>query len=494
MQFLSLNTQTLEFGFTTLSNQFILEYLPNTSNAEYVKVYLYALMHVQAGSYLSGPGDIAEALGMQESDVLSAFRYWERRNLVVRLQDKPLRYEFVPILLVNQQGMQISNKQHQAVNDVLYSLFGEKRVLHGSEISMVQEWIEDLGLSLEVIMIFLQYTINLKGFNFSFQTANKDIVKLKEAGVSSIDEVEAYLSGEQEYALGAKGVLNRFRNYRNPTQDEITLYKKWRRDKKLSHEDILEACKETTKGNASFAYLDGIINGLVSRGDSSTSIKELLDKDEKETALAKQILQALGLPSAKRNLTQGVKNTVQSLLQSASLDLILFVCQGLAIRGGKLNDVAEELSLLTKANITDVESAKQFYLSNAQSDALLRKLYDVLAIKREPNTADRQVLLQWKSNYGFSDEIVLKCAGFASGKNLPIPYMNKILESWHSRGLNTIEKIEEAQAKHLESKEQEEKVGQAYKKRVSHQNYPQRSYAEDEFNVWQPEIANEDIV
>lgn len=494
MQFLSLNEQNLEFGFTTLSNQFILEYLPNTSNADYVKVYLYALMHVQAGARMEGMKDIADALGMQENEVLSAFRYWERRNLLVRLQDKPLRYEFVPILLANQQVGSNLGKQYQAVNDVLYSLFGEKRVLHGSEISMVQEWIEDLGLSLEVIMIFLQYTINLKGHNFSFQTANKDIIKLKEAGVSSIDEVEAYLSGEQEYALGAKSVLNRFRNYRNPTQDEIALYKKWRRDKKISHEDILEACKETTKGNASFAYLDGIITGLISRGDASSTIKELLEKDESETELAKQILNALGLPSAKRNITQGVKTTVQSIVESASIDLILFVCQGLALRGGKLSDLAEELNLLSKANIIDVEKAKQYYLSNSQSDALLRQVYDVLAIKREPNTADRQLLIQWKNNFSFSDEIVLKCAGFAIGKNLPIPYMNKILESWHARGLNTIEKIEEAQARHMESVGLQEKTKQSQSKRVLHQEYPQRSYVEQDYNVWQPDIVNEESV
>ena len=489
VSFLSLNKEWLEYGHTTLANAFVLEYLPNTSNADYIKVYLYGLMHAQAGNSDLSARQIAEALGFAEEDVVRAFRYWERRKLVLRVQDKPLRFEYLPAALANQYADSSLSRQYQELNDVLYALFGEKRLLHGSEISMVQEWIEDLTIPLEVVMIFLQYTINMKGYHFSFHAANKEIVKMKDAGVSGIDEVESYLSGEQEYSLGAKSVLNRFRNYRNPTEDEIVLYKKWRKELQLSHEDILEACRETTKGNASFAYLDGILKGLTSRSGSGKNIKELIQSDEQETAEAKAVLTALGMADAKRNITAGVKAAVQALQQSYSKELILHVCGVVALRGGKMSDLAQELEFLRKANVSSAEEARAYYAANTRTDKLLRGLYDALGIKREPNSADRQTVLQWQSSYGFSEEIIYKCAEYARDKQMPIPYMQKILESWHARGLNTLEKIEEARQKFLDSRDKDEtKPEPPRKKRVLHQDYQQREYAETDYNFWQPDF------
>ncbi len=489
--FLSLNKDWLEHGFTTLSNRFVLEYLPNTSNADYIKVYLYGLMYAQMGNPELSSKQIADALGFTEEEVIKAFRFWERRKLVVRLQDKPLRYEYVPCALSAQYSNQEISNLYQELNDVLYSLFGEKRLLHGSEISLVQEWIEDLDIPLEVVMIFLQYMINLKGYHFTFHSANKEIVKMKESGASGIEEVEAYLSTEQEYTLGAKGVLNRFRNYRNPTQDEIALYRKWRKEKNLTHDDIMEACKETTKGNASFAYLDGIINGLISRSEKNQSLKELIQTDEEETAEVKKILSALGMAAAKRNITTGIKNTVRTLVENYDTELILYVCNGIAMRGGKLSDLAQELEFLKKDNIITVPSAKAFYEANSNADKLLRNIYDTLALQREPNSNDRKQLLQWQTDFGFGDEIILKCAEFASGKKLPFPYMQKILESWFTRGYDSIEKINEAQERFQETRSTEKESAAAPKgKRVSHQDYQQRKYEEQDYNMWKPDFGN----
>ena len=125
-------------------------------------------------------------------------------------------------------------------------------------------------------MLFIQHMISTKGINFSFNTANKEITKLKSAGVRNYDEAEHYFTVQENYAKGAKAIYNRFRRYsKNPTEDEINLYAKWIKDYGLSHEDIIAACAETTKGEASFAYLDAIIKGIVSRRkDGSQSIKQ----------------------------------------------------------------------------------------------------------------------------------------------------------------------------------------------------------------------------
>ncbi len=482
MDTIALSKEWLEYGNTTLNNAFILEYLP-VANGEYVKVYLYALLHAQAKQSISLQS-IAEALGMEEADVTKAFRFWERRKLVVRTQDKPLAYEFVPVVLAKMQGNVLA--KYQELNDVLYSIFGEKRVLHGSENAQVQEWLEELQLPLDLIMIFLQYMIELKGIDFRFATANKEIIKMKTAGVKTVEDAENYFSIQSKYEKGAKAVLTRFRNYRQATEDEILLYKKWVDEFGLAQSDILSACTETTKGNASFAYLDGILKGIVERKDKNQTVQAFLDNGNQEYENMKKILIAFGLPAGKRDINQAKKAMLQPLLDAYNVNYLEFIANKVALRGGKINHFSEELEHLASMQITSIEAASRYYTANAQADKLLRSLYDTMAIQAVPNLADRNLLLMWQVDYGFTEDILQKAASLARGKTAPIKYMQSRIEDWHIKKLTTIAEIENDIAYFRNEYQKTNTETQSNTKRVSHQNYTQRSYDKDDFNYWVP--------
>ena len=68
-------------GITYISNRFFDEYMPS-ANGEYVKVFLYLLRLVQAGTLTLSPAMLADVFDHTEKDILRAFIYWERMDLL----------------------------------------------------------------------------------------------------------------------------------------------------------------------------------------------------------------------------------------------------------------------------------------------------------------------------------------------------------------------------------------------------------------------------
>ncbi len=156
MALFSLNKDWIRNGTTSLSNTFILDIMPCTSNADYIKVYLYCLMHAQANSDDVSIDSIASALGFEKEYVLKAISFWERRNLIVRLQDKPLKFELVPSAIASLS--QDDDKEFELFKDALFGIFNEKRKLHGGEYRIAYEWHDELGFPIDIIMLFLLFT------------------------------------------------------------------------------------------------------------------------------------------------------------------------------------------------------------------------------------------------------------------------------------------------------------------------------------------------
>ena len=146
--------------------------------------------------------------------------------------------------------------------EAVYAAFGDRRKVKPSEISMAWEWVKDIGLSPEAVLMLLHHCIGQRGVNFSFRIAERLAVSMKEAGVQSPDDAEAFLQHDQAVHEGTRKTLSRMGKRRLPTDDELALYEKWITDWQFEPQAILDACREMTSGDPSFKYLDGILNRL----------------------------------------------------------------------------------------------------------------------------------------------------------------------------------------------------------------------------------------
>ena len=299
----------LRFGVTPVENLFIQEYLP-AARGDYVKVYLYALYISAHPKKELSAAEIAQELGMPQSDVEGALRYWERRHLLVRLTDNPPAYQLkspAQLLLSGEAGME-ADSAFVAFSEDIYALFGDRRKVRPSEIAQAYEWVQDLGLRQETVLMLLSHCLSTRGAQFSFKLAEPEAVRMREANVVTAEDAEAFFAHSKKVQDGARAVLRRLGKRRQPSQDELDLYRKWTQEWRYEPDAILEACAETTKGEPTFAYLDGILNGIRARAERGEAprraqqLRQQMSADQEKRASVRAFAAELGLRGAPDTL------------------------------------------------------------------------------------------------------------------------------------------------------------------------------------------------
>lgn len=467
------------FDVTPLDNQFILEYMP-TAKGDDVKVYLYGLMrcyHPEEGMSIA---QISHELNMTEEAVLAAYRHWERKGLVRRVSDKPPAYRYVSTTQQLMMGAAVpTDANYEAFAEALYAAFGNDRRLHGKEISLCYEWVEELGLPTEVVVLLVQHMIALKGKNFSIASAQKLAVMLAEQKATTAEDAEMLLRREKNVWEGSRRLVRRMGKRREPSEDEMNLYRKWLREWNYTPEAIEAACAETTKGEPNFAYLDGILRGMMQRqGRASSSGKEVARQREAEqerTRPLKELLAAMNLRGVSINEgTLAVYDAMRKLYPDA---IILLAGREVAQHGGDLTDVMAMLDSWQERGLrTEVEVQAHIDRFNRQT-ALLRKLYDRWGLRGRATAADRTLLTRWTEEWGFTEEMVLFTAGLVRGADKPMAVLNKKLETYQAKGIRTEEAAASEEKRYQAQYAQGAPRPAPQGKVVREQQYEQREYA-----------------
>ena len=65
------------------------------------------------------------------------------------------------------------DEAYEAFAQAVYAAFGDRRKLHGGETVLAYEWVEQLKLPAEVVLMLIQHMIATRGINFSFKAAQK---------------------------------------------------------------------------------------------------------------------------------------------------------------------------------------------------------------------------------------------------------------------------------------------------------------------------------
>ena len=160
---------------TAVPNAFFCEYMPAAPDS-HVKVYLYGLMCAHGGAQEEGDllDDVARSLALSRDEVECAMRYWERCRLVERVKDTPPVYRFLSVqqaMLKRREAPR--DEAYEAFAQAVYAAFGDRRKLHGGETVLAYEWVEQLKLPAEVVLMLIQHMIATRGINFSFKAAQK---------------------------------------------------------------------------------------------------------------------------------------------------------------------------------------------------------------------------------------------------------------------------------------------------------------------------------
>ena len=461
------------FDVTPVDNQFIQEYLP-LARGDDVRVYLYGLMqcyHPEADLTLA---QMSRDLGLTEETVERAYQYWERKGLVRRVSDHPPVYQYVSLRqrMISGGGTQL-DPDYEAFVDSVYGVFDHGRRLHGGEIRTCYEWVEDLKLPPEAVIMLLKHMERNHGKNFSIKSAQQIAMQMAMEGVGTVEEAEAFLSRDEGIYQGTRAVLKRLGKRNLPSEDQLAMYRKWVTDWGFTPEAVLESCAETAKGDPSMGYLDGVL------------------KNTRERAKAGKTIEA-GEVRRAREESEGLRKTLKALrsgsVREESLDwyrkiraefsepMLMLAARECGRSEGSLDDVEKLLRSWQQKNITSPEEAEAYIRRFRAQGDLMKELRKLWGLSSLTGTKNREMLASWEE-MGFSPELILTAAESAVGTDRPMYYLDTVLRSYAARNIRTKEEMLREREAHRA------KSAGAGGKKVSAQQYVQRDYSEPEETI-----------
>lgn len=471
----------LKFGVTPLDNIFILDYLP-AAKGDYVKVYLYALFLSQHPKEEMSIAEMAQDLSMTESEVDGALRYWERRRLIARVSDNPPVYRMISPLQLYATGAQNleADGPFVAFSEDVYALFGDRRKVTPAEIALAYEWVQDMGLPQETVLMLLAHSIATRGVQFSFKSAQAEAARMCAAGALTAEDAEAFFAHTRKVHDGTRAVLRRLGKRRQPSQDEMDLYRKWMDEWKYAPEAILEACSETTKGEPTMAYLDGILNGIRTRAakagtkaESKEDMLRQLQSDKGDMAAVQKFALALGVKTPPSALL----STYQRLCSEHNPELVLLAAEQSKLAQRGVDAVEQYLEIYRKNNLTTRREAEAYIHEVREANKALYRIFEACGHKSAPTAPDRALYKKWRA-MGFTEEMMLLAAAQAVSAESKPPYIDKVLEAWHAAGVTDPAQVAARKNVRKPAAQAAAKPG----KQVGAQQYTQREYTESELD------------
>ena len=465
-----LDENAIAYGVTPVENRFLLDCLP-AAKGDYIKVYLWGLFacaHKGAEYTLE---EMAQEIFLSVPEIEAALRYWERRGLVTRLSDDPPKYRFYSAVQRSQASAAADvDTEYVAFAEAVYAAFGDRRKASPSEISLAWEWVQDVGLPPEAVLMLLHHCMAQKGPHFSFKAAEKLAVSMKEAGVATPDDAESFLQHNQTVHDGVRKVLSRMGKRRLATDDELALYEKWVSDWQFQPQAILDACREMTSGDPSFKYLDKILEGLRSRSEARTG-EQVSRQLEREREVFTRLGSRLSGPAASREY--------QEMLKIQPHGVLLLAADYCRRNNIILEDMHWVLERWKKKGYQTEESVKEYLDKQSGMRNLLREVFEACGHRGNPTIADTILYQKWHRDWGYNQEMI--CAAAEQARNAEggkIPYLDKVLETWHEAGITDIAQVQARKAP-------------AKQKTVSEQLYTQRKYTEEELLAVSDDLIEE---
>ena len=454
MAFCAFDDGAALFDSTPVENMFITEYMLRAPG-NFVKVYLYGLMLCYHSAARMSLASMGKDLDMPEEEVERAFRYWEREGLVRRTGDNPVRYTYynlkqITLARAENPGEKLYNREF--TDEIRRKLDGQ--TLSSADYEAIFDWIDVLELPEEVVLMLLENERQKsRTGRVSIAIASRTAREWAQSGVRTVEDAEKMLILDSAREKELRRLLARLGQRHAPSEDEKEMYKKWVDEWGFTAEAVQEACRETTKGTPTMAYLDGIL--LRQHQLGRHDVQQILGGITSEKTardFAREVFAGLG--------RTGVTPTADDLAlidgwrRDGSSDALILLAVTAAHRragGGTMDDVGAWLERWKRLGLTTPEAVTAHNNRQKALNTQLREIYDAAGVEKKTNQPDRDLLCAWMGEMGMSMELVLLAAQYARGSGAPMMTMNRILSDWQRAGVRTTEAARAEHDSHVRS-------------------------------------------
>jgi len=297
----------VDSGYTLVSNDFIDNFMP-AANPAFVLIYLYLIRNSHKNL---DTATMAETFSMLESDILRAFKYWDKSGLIKYEQNEgSINISFAVTPKKNKAKKAVAIETTREIvpsakpkynpielemykND--YAEIGELfefcehtlgKTLSDTELSTLYSFYDWLKLPVELIKFLLEYCAGNGHRRIKYIEAVA--IDWAENNIKSVKEAKSHLNVfNKDYreimsALGLGG--------RTPATKELEFMDKWYKEWGLPLTLILEGCSKTViaVGKAQFAYADKILESwFLAEAKTIDDVKNL-EAAHKEKAAPKE--------------------------------------------------------------------------------------------------------------------------------------------------------------------------------------------------------------
>lgn len=290
----------IDLGETSIANIFIDIFMP-MADGLYVKVYL--LGYKNACDYSDNPkfnnSSIAKNLNVPLSDVVTAWKFWESKNIVKihkanELDDFDFSIEFLDLKKLYMENIVVNTKSIKSNTDSIVSVAENPsiRKMFNSINHIVGRHL-DPGEKISILEMMNKYNMNPEMIVYAYEhvkdkTGSSKPVKYIEGIIRNWydsnlytpqDVADSFTVRSERYML-YKTIFNELGFSRQPSRSEKQLIDEWFDKFNMDIELILEACSKSKNiSNPSISYINGIIKSW-----NAKSIKKLSDLEKDDQA------------------------------------------------------------------------------------------------------------------------------------------------------------------------------------------------------------------
>ena len=467
MPFCIYSQELLNTSFTLLENVFIKEYIPDAPS-KCVEVYVYGLyLCSQSAAIDNSISVMAQALSMDEDDIITAYTYWEEMGLVQILNKKSPEVVYLQIKSSENILKRIKPGKYSKFNSEMQNIICG-RLITPNEFNEYYNFLETTLFQPEALVRVASYCVGLKGEDINYPYILTIARNLSGSGIKTLELVDEKLASQDNYSNDINIIFKSLSIKRRIEFEDKRLYEKWQNGFGLSLDVINHVAKRCKKGGMS--KLDIKLESYYKMGLFSQKEIDAYENTRDEMfSLAVDINRTMGLYYA--SLDYIVEEYIAAWLQrgfdSEALKLIAKYCFKHDIKS--FEGLSTTVDKFYKLGLISPNSIIQYVSAVMAEDEKIKKILETCGLVRYVSSSDRSCYKNWTNNWGFDLDVVLYVASLAVSTVNPISYVNKILSNFKESGIKT---VEEAKKFKPEKKQPE-----------TPQNYSQRTYTNEQLNA-----------
>lgn len=280
----------LDFGHTAIENIFINDFMP-MANGVQLKVYLtgYKFAREQNTKIEVTNTSIAKHLNIPLSDVLSAWDFWENKNVIIKhpkldaTDVTDFDVEFLSLIQLyidknleskkvlstgvapSQTAEMVHASQDPKIKEMFYLIDQlMRRNLQPNERMRILDWIRTYNFDTTLIVRAFELAIDGRGQK-NFNYVKSILLSWYDSGLLTLQDVENKLLTEKEEFLRYRKIYAVLGyGSRLPSEGDKEVMKRWLDDYEFDFDYLIFVLKESSKrtSNVNMNYLDKIIMDL----------------------------------------------------------------------------------------------------------------------------------------------------------------------------------------------------------------------------------------